>query len=66
MGIIDKIGKKLNSQYVTMKNAITQKKFIDTLSNIGIKYVFILVIKGGKLEYKFLMWLRKFNPISII
>lgn len=58
----DKILQKFNSQYLMLESAKEQDKLIDTLSKTGIQYDYIFVIKGARLQQKFLINLKELNP----
>jgi len=60
--MVDKILQKFNSQFLTIKSTGLQNKLIKKLSKSEIKYDYIFVIKGEKLQKEFLLHLKELNP----
>ena len=60
--ISDKIIQKFNSQYLMIESSMQQDKLIETLSKTGVKYDYIFVIKGARLQHEFLINLKQLNP----
>jgi len=62
LNLWDKVCKGIVHGYELNKSIEMQKRFIDSLENKKVKYDFIFVIKGDKLEANFLKRLKELNP----